>query len=348
MIVFRNPSKLTFLNLVNFRFSIKENTYMTAFESGPALAQHEDVFRGSYAARTAEFVAAGRQAALSPASSDTRRVAVLMIDDQYDFIQPEGALPVPGAREDSARFLQWFYTNVSQVSSVFYTLDTHIPLHIFSESWWRRPTGGVQAPYAPDVHPDPYTVITIEDVEDGRWEPIFDPQWSRFYVQALREKAKKELMIWPYHCIEGTEGHMLLPPLAEAIAYHSSARMVNPVKLEKGRTPRTEYYGAFGSEVPDPQDVSSGANSEMMRVIMSHDLVYVAGQAKSHCVLESMRQLVTQFADQPQILSRLRLLRDCTSSVEHPVIDFDSLAEGELAQMERQGVRLVLSTDPIG
>lgn len=317
---------------------------MPTFESGPALAQREDVFRGSCAARTAEFVAAGRQAGLPLARSDQRRVAVLLIDDQYDFIQPEGNLPVSGAREDTARFLQWFYANVRQISTVFYTLDTHIFLHIFSESWWRQPRRDAQEP---DVHPSPYTTISVEDIESGRWEPIIDPEWSRFYVQALREKAKKELMIWPYHCIEGTLGHTLLPPLAEAIAYHSSARMCNPVKLEKGRTPRTEYYGAFGSEVPDPQDVSSGANSAMMKEIMAHDLVYVAGQAKSHCVLESMRQLVTQFAGQPELIARLRLLQDCTSSVEHPVIDFDALANAELAQMERQGVQLVLSTDPI-
>ena len=317
---------------------------MPKFEAGPDIARSEDVFRGGYVARTAEFVVAGRQAGLTAAHSDRRKIAVLLIDDQYDFIQPEGSLAVPGAREDTVRFLQWFYANVQQISSVFYTLDTHTLLHIFSESWWRQPQSDGQET---DVHPSPYTTISVEDVESGRWEPVIEADWSHFYVQALREKAKKELMIWPYHCIEGTVGHMLLPPLAEAIAYHSSARMCNPVKLEKGRTPRTEYYGAFGSEVPDPQDASSGANSGMMDVIMAHDLVYVAGQAKSHCVLESLRQLLTQFEGQPQVIERLRLLQDCTSSVEHPVIDFDTMANQELAQMERQGLQLVLSTDAI-
>jgi nicotinamidase/pyrazinamidase len=43
----------------------------------------------------------------------------------------------------------------------------------------------------------------------------------------------------------------------------------------------------------------------------------------------------------------LHFLRDCTSSVKHPTIDFDALAEAELADMERQGIQMVLSTDPV-
>jgi nicotinamidase/pyrazinamidase len=47
------------------------------------------------------------------------------------------------------------------------------------------------------------------------------------------------------------------------------------------------------------------------------------------------------------MLKRLHFLKDCTSSVQHPVIDFDALANTELAAMERQGIQMVLSTDPL-
>jgi len=69
--------------------------------------------------------------------------------------------------------------------------------------------------------------------------------------------------------------------------------------------------------------------------------------AKSHCVLESARQLVGHFANRPELLSRLNILKDCTSSVRHPTVDFDALAEEELAAMKQMGVNLVLSTDPV-
>ncbi|MFL5666357.1 MAG: hypothetical protein ACJ8BW_34170, partial [Ktedonobacteraceae bacterium] len=163
----------------------------------------------------------------------------------------------------------------------------------------------------------------------------------------LQQKAKKDLMIWPYHTMEGTLGHMLAAPISEAIAWHSAARNTQPTYVEKGRTIRTEYYGIFGAEIPDPEDPESGLNVTLLDAVMKHDKVYVAGEAKSHCVLETERQLVGRFANAPEMLKRLHFLKDSTSSVQHPAIDFDALANTELAAMERQGVQVVLSTDPL-
>jgi len=42
------------------------------------------------------------------------------------------------------------------------------------------------------------------------------------------------------------------------------------------------------------------------------------------------------------------VLTDCMSSVAHPEIDFDALAESTLASYAAQGLRLVKSADPIG
>jgi len=42
------------------------------------------------------------------------------------------------------------------------------------------------------------------------------------------------------------------------------------------------------------------------------------------------------------------VLTDCMSSVAHPEIDFDALAEETLARYAAQGLRLVRSTEPIG
>jgi nicotinamidase/pyrazinamidase len=43
----------------------------------------------------------------------------------------------------------------------------------------------------------------------------------------------------------------------------------------------------------------------------------------------------------------VNILRDCTSSVKHPSVDFDALAEEDLAVMKQKGINLVLSTDPV-
>jgi len=307
--------------------------------SAPALFDAQDAFRGPYAPRIQAFTEAGQQAGFTAAHGDAEKVAVILVDYQHDFVDPTGTLHVPGSQQDVARFLGWFYANAHKISSIYASLDTHLPFQIFFSSWWKDPQTG--------EHPQPYTTITVDDVTNIKWLPIIEPDWSTSYVHQLQQKARKDLMIWPYHTMEGTLGHMLAAPLCEAIAWHSAARNTQPTYIEKGRTIRTEYYGIFGAEIPDPEDPDSSLNVTLLDAVMKHDRVYVAGEAKSHCVLETERQLVGRFGEQPELLKRLYFLIDCTSSVQHPVIDFDALAEAELAAMARQGVQKALSTDSI-
>jgi len=81
--------------------------------------------------------------------------------------------------------------------------------------------------------------------------------------------------------------------------------------------------------------------------VLRHDRIYIAGEAKSHCVLETARQLVAYVGDDPETLRRIHLLRDCMSAVAHPSIDFDALAEAKFAQMAQRGVWLVTSADAL-
>lgn len=305
--------------------------------SAPTLFDTQDAFRGAYAARSDAFIEAGRSAGLTPAEEDRERVALVLVDYQHDFVDPTGTLYVLGSQHDVARLITWFYANAHRITSIYASLDTHVPLQIFFSSWWKNPQTG--------EHPAAYTVITADDVVSGRWVPVFQPEWSVSYVRQLQQQAKKDLMIWPAHTMEGTLGHMLVAPISEAISWHSAARSTQPTYIVKGRTLRTEYYGIFGAEVPDPQDPTSALNLPLLDAVMQHDKVYIAGEAKSHCVLETERQLVNRFGDRTDLMQRLYLLRDCTSSVQHPTIDFDALAEQELATMTRRGVRLVASTD---
>jgi nicotinamidase/pyrazinamidase len=297
----------------------------------------QDAFKGPYAARIPAFTEAGRRADLTPASSDSERIAVVLVDYQHDFVDPSGTLYVPGSQADVARFLAWFYANAHKITTIYASLDTHIPFQIFYSSWWINPQT--------HEHPQPFTVITGQDVDNRTWVPLLEPAWSVHYVHELQQKARKDLMIWPYHTMQGTLGHMLVAPISEAIAWHSAARQTQPVYIEKGLTPRTEFYGIFGAELPDPQSPASSLNIPLLDSVMQHDKVYIAGEAKSHCVLETERQIVEYYANQPDMMRKLYFLKDCTSSVQHPVIDFDALAEEELARMQERGVNIVLSVD---
>ena len=303
--------------------------------TAPEMFDARDALREAYAARIEEFSEAGRRAGLSAAREDRERMAVILVDYQHDFVDTAGTLAVPGAQEDVARFLRWFYANGERITTVYASLDTHVPYSIFYSSWWHNARTG--------EHPQPFTVITEEDVVNGVWEPVAREEegWSREYVRRLKEEARKELMIWPYHTMEGTLGHMLSAPVSEAIAWHSAAREAEPVYVVKGLTPRTEYYGIFGAEIADTAD--SGLNIPLLDAVMAHDRVYIAGEAKSHCVLETERQIARYCEGRTELLRRVYALKDCTSSVQHPAVDFDALAEEELGRLERQGMRVIES-----
>lgn len=314
--------------------------------SYPTIYQRNDSFAGAYQARISAFTAEGSQANLRPAVQDKRRVALIDVDVQHDFCDPTGTLYVPGSQEDLQRLVEWMYTNVEQITSVYASLDSHYPFQIFYPEWWQ---------YADDLtHPAPFTMIMLSangetvDHNGRRVQPLFDPMWSMRYVRALKTQSQKDLMLWPHHTMVGTQGHMLMAPLSEAIAFHSAARLSQPVFLNKGSVPQVEHYGIFSPEVQYPNHPMGGLNTTMLDAIANHDLIYVAGEAKSHCVLATMMQLVNYFsAKQPEVLRKVRFLRDCTSSVQHPAVDFDALAEAEYAQMEKLGVQLVTTADPI-
>ncbi len=157
--------------------------------------------------------------------------------------------------------------------------------------------------------------------------------------------AKKALMIWPYHTLIGTTGHTMTPALYEAVAYHTAARQSPPVFLAKGSIPETEHYSILEPEVKVAGKPQGGLNTAFLEMLATYDEVYIAGQAKSHCVLETVTSTMRYFEDQPDVIRKLRVLVDATSSVAHPEIDFDAIADDVLADYAQRGLKLVTTAD---
>ncbi len=304
-------------------------TLPALYESSRVTQLYEPDLQRAYEVGLTDFV--------RPASQDKPRVLAWLIDMQIDFVfpAPVGRLPVPNALDDARRTVEWLYRNVQRITQIAASLDTHMPLHIFYPSWWKDASG---------KHPAPYTVVTADEVLKGRWIPVTEPEWSVYYVQELERVGKKQLMIWPFHCMEGTAGRALVPALSEAIMYHSGARMAQPVYLAKGRVAQTEFYSVIEPEVKYDKHPEGGVNAAFRDMVAQFDLVYIAGEARSHCVLETMHSVMRHFADQPDVIGKLRFLNDCTS----PITGFEETTEAQIQQFVAQGVRLVDSTDPIG
>jgi len=283
-------------------------------------------------------IAAGAAAAgLPPAGDGELNVHLLVVDMQVDFCHPGGSLYVPGALGDIRRTIEFIYRNAGRISRISCSLDSHLPRQIFTPSWWSDGAGR---------HPAPFTIISAEDVRAGRWHAVVEPEWSARYVELLEREHKKLLTIWPYHVQIGSPGHSLDAEMWSAVFWHSLARGMQPHWLVKGSLPATEHYSIIRPEVELAGRPGGGTDRATLDLLGRADAVFIAGEAESHCVLETVEDLAEEFGNKPGGLDKLYLLTDCTSPVVHPEIDFHALAQARLAELGRQGLHLVKSTDP--
>ncbi len=292
------------------------------------------LFHPDLAAIAAEAKAAG----LPPADCDTRRTLLLIIDMQVDFCHERGRLYVPGALGDVRRLIEFIHRNAAGITGIICSLDSHHVFQIFHPAWWVDAGGG---------HPAPFTTITRADVEQGRWRPVLQPEWSLDYVRRLEQDAKKQLTIWPYHVPIGGVGNALDPELWSTIFWHALARASRPHWLVKGGIPETEHYSILRPEIEIDTHPQGRLNRELVAAVEGCDRLVVAGEASSHCVLESLEDLVEVFGDRPDRLARIRLLTDCTSAVPHPQIDFAAIAAERFGEFAARGVEFAPSTAPL-
>ena len=286
----------------------------------------------------AAIAASAREAQLPPAANDEQSVHLVLIDMQVDFCHEQGSLFVPGAGGDLQRTIEFIYQYADRISQITCSLDSHLPHQIFHPAWWADEEGN---------HPAPFTLISFADIEAGKWLPLQKPQRSRNYVKQLEQKAKKVLTIWPYHVMIGGVGNALDPELFSAVLWHSFARDVVPTWLNKGNIPTTEHYSIVQPEIPEPDQPLGGKNRPFLDSLSQADVIVVAGEAESHCVLETLADIVEEFADTEGALQKIYFLSDCASPVVHPDIDFHALALEQFTKFEAQGVNFINSIDPL-
>lgn len=265
---------------------------------------------------------------LTPVSQMAKKVIVIGIDEQLDFM-PDGALGVPNADKDVERFTKFIYDNMDEISKIAVSIDTHIPHQIFHPCWWIDKNGN---------HPAPYTAITLDDLDKGNYRAVIKPIESRDYVMHLEQDGKKTLVVWPYHCIQGTTGCSLDNQFSNMVYFHSVAKRSIPITIIKGQDPLSEMYGFLRPEY----DRKGYVNLEFLNLLTNYDMIIIGGEAKSHCALESIKQILEHFANQPEITNKIYILEDCMSSIP----GFEDITNATYEDFRKiYGVHIVKSTD---
>lgn len=315
------------------------------------------VWRIPYEERARQARDWARQHGLKPASEDSTKTWLMLIDVQNTFCIPDFELYVGGrsgrgAVEDNVRLCEFIYRHLGEITRITATMDTHLTMQVFHAIFFVDKDGN---------HPAPYTDIHVSELLEDKW--MFNPALaSQFdiapeygqtmmihYAQALKKSGKYALTIWPYHAMLGGIGHALVSSVAEALFFHSVARIAQTDIVTKGEAPFTENYSVIGPEVlTGPMDEPLGMHDErFIQQLQECDRLIIAGQAKSHCVAWTVNDLLDDImlAD-AQLARKIYLLEDCTSPVVVPgVVDHTDAADAAYEWFAKAGMHLVKSTD---
>ncbi|MES2945945.1 MAG: cysteine hydrolase [Pseudomonadota bacterium] len=275
-----------------------------------------------------------------------QNIQLLIIDPQNDFcdlpadwcpadpvtgqtISP--ALPVAGAHADMLRLAGLIREGLAAWSSITVTLDSHHRFDIAHPTFWASAAG---------ENVVPFTSITAAQVRNGDYLPKDPAMLPRAlaYLDALEQRGRYTLMVWPVHCEMGNWGHNIHPAVKAACNLWEDSRLGLVQKISKGSNPWTEHYSAMQAEVPDDDDPATQLNTALIAALDQSDLLVIAGEASSHCVRATTEHIVQNLPSGQT--GKVLLLTDCMSAVG----GFEAQQQDFFDDMANRGVVLTSSS----
>jgi nicotinamidase-related amidase len=166
------------------------------------------------------------------------------------------------------------------------------------------------------------------------------PKESIEYVENIEKLGRKQLVIWPYHCIKGTSGNNLETTFSNLVYFFAVAKRSRTNVIVKGTDPASEMYGILKPEYSPTKYI----NIDFLDKIAKYQKIFIAGQAKSHCVYESVLQILEHYSNNLDVTERIYILEDCMSSIG----GFEkSTEEGFEDFKNKYKINIIKSTDNI-
>ena len=282
-----------------------------------------------------------------------KKIHALIIDPQRSFCDTvpfeeqqkvhNGELKVPGADQDMVRLARLIKKEVDRIDGITLTLDQHHNLHISHPlAWIGKNTGKHPAPFTVMYGVDGKIFGKLGDTVIDEYIPLIDREWFTKYVLNVAKNGRYMHCIWPPHCLIGTTGACIVPAVIDALFEWETGKKIRFVnKVTKGSNYRTEHFSAVRSEIIDPDDATTNINVDFIQTVNDNDVILLAGEAGSHCLAETVKDIHNYFGDD-RFISKCVLLEDCTS----PVTGFEKqYKEGFVETMVKHGMKVATSED---
>ncbi|WP_165024730.1 hypothetical protein [Dysgonomonas sp. ZJ279] len=257
-------------------------------------------------------------------------VAILGIDLQNDFTSPTGSLFVKGADSDIERIVSFINKNQARIDYVALTLDSHQPIHIAHQCYWKDKDGN---------NPSLFTTISLDDVSNSRWIPQYNKESAIHYFEKLTEKGEV-CTIWPMHCVLGSEGWAINKRLINYLSIWAISNNKSYELFYKGYNQSTEHYSIFKAAVEWEGQPETSLNTKLLSLLNSYDEVILVGEAADYCVANSLNDILDECNE---LAKKIVILTDCMSWINPN----NKRAELIFEKAIKQGVKFKLSTDYI-
>ena len=252
---------------------------------------------------------------------------LLIIDTQNDFCSPNGALYVKGAEKDIRKLGKFISGNESEIDHIIFTLDNHNVIDISHPVYWEDRNGN---------QPAPFTEICLKNVFGGDWRPRFEKEKAVEYILKLKSQGEFPHVIWPEHCIIGSQGAAIADEIMEPVKAWARRGYFFEVVV-KGANPLTEHFGALMANIALEDSPETQLNTDLVSKLMSYNQIVIAGEAKSHCVATTVKQMLNIGGLAPKLI----ILEDCMSDVT----GFETIALPIFRKAKEKGAKFLLSTD---
>lgn len=283
------------------------------------------------------------------------KIQLFIVDPQNDFCVADdgcghkGALVVGGAHDDMKRLAKMVNRVGHKLDDIHVTMDSHQSIGIERPGWFKNAKDG--APVAP------FTVLGLDgknrivqmrldqgvfvptDVEVTTVKPSLY-EYSRKYLAQLAQGGRYPHCVWTTHCVVGTWGWSVVPELSEALCGWERDNFARVDYVVKGNNPMTEHFSGVKAEVPDATDPLTQVNSGLIQTLEEADMIAVAGEALSHCVANTVRDIASLFSD-PQYVKKLVLLTDATANVG----GFEFLGSAFVKELTAKGMQTSTTVD---
>lgn len=200
---------------------------------------------------------------------------LIIIDPNNDFVDSRGSLYIKGAEKGVDAIID--FMERENPDAIIVSQDTHKTYHISHCGYWKN-------------NLEPFTVVTVKDVEEGRVQPLKADRKSVINYLKIVESKHQTHTLWTDHCIKNTWGWEFPERLNRALLQWQIKENGNrPLYIyEKGEFENAEMFSIFSYVNADDVDQRG---KKIMDEMAKYDEVVVCGFAKDYCVAESVKDI---------------------------------------------------------